>query len=185
MTRIAGVLLALAFVTAHGRAQPPADSAVVPSPCWKFAFGEWTPALNWTGAGHAGAADSTALAVRRIRDSVYARDLRATRTDAMSWERTSHGMLLLLFPAWWPAGVEVTFDSTLAGGREMLGTAVAMVANASRAASTARARAWQVSCGTTFGAVIPSESESLPRSVARGILRPNVPRVQDSSLRSE
>jgi hypothetical protein len=41
----------------------------------------------------------------------------------------------------------VTFDSTLAGGREMLGTAVAMVANASEKPSKARARAWQVACG--------------------------------------
>ena len=147
MTRIAVVLLSLCFTTARGLAQLPADGASPPSPCWKFAFGEWTPALNWTGAGHAGAADSTALVVHRIRDSVYARDRRATRTDAMSWERTSHGMLLLLFPAWWPAGVEVTFDSALVEGREMLGTAVAMVANASRAPSTARARAWQVACG--------------------------------------
>jgi hypothetical protein len=149
MARIATVLLALALATTRAGAQSPADGAA-PSPCWKFAFGEWTPSLNWTGAGHAGAADSTGVAVRRIRDSVYARDQRATRTDAMTWERTTQGMLLLLYPAWWPAGVEVTFDSTLTGGggREMLGTAVAMVANASRAPSTARARAWQVACGT-------------------------------------
>ena len=148
MARIATALLVLAFATMSGGAQSRADGAAVPSPCWKFAFGEWAPALDWAGAGHAGAADSTALAVRRIRDSVFARDQRATRTDAMTWERTSQGMLLLLYPAWWPAGVEVTFDSTLAGGREMLGMAVAMVANASRPASRSRARAWQVACGT-------------------------------------
>ena len=104
MKRIAVLLLTLAFTAARGGAQSSADGVVTPSPCWKFAFGEWTPALNWNGAGHAGATDSTALVVRRIRDSVYAHDRRATRTDAMSWERTSDGMLLLLFPAWWPAG---------------------------------------------------------------------------------
>ena len=66
----------------------------------------------------------------------------------MTMERTWRGALLVLYPPWWPAGVEVTFDSSLAGGTEMLGTAIAMVADARQAASTARARAWQVACST-------------------------------------
>jgi hypothetical protein len=149
MTRVMFSFLVLILTAAPLTAQSstPAPGAQETSPCWKFAFGEWTPSLDWAGAGHAGAPESTAATVRRIRDSVYVRDERATKADAMTWERTSHGMLLLLYPAWWPVGVEVTFDSTLAGGREMQGTAVALVANASRTAARARARAWQVACG--------------------------------------
>lgn len=117
-----------------------------PSPCWRFSFGEWTPPLDWSRSGHPGNASTVATAVRRIRDSVFAKDTVASASNAMTWERTPRGALLLLYPPWWPAGVEVTFDSTTAGGTEMLGTAIAMVADAAQSASRSRARAWQVPC---------------------------------------
>lgn len=125
-----------------------AQSNGQPSPCWRFAFGDWSPPLDWSRAGHPGDAGATANAIRRIRDSVFARDTVASASNAMTMERTARGAMLILYPPWWPAGVEVTFDSTLAGGKEMLGTATALVADAGRAASRARARAWQIACGT-------------------------------------
>ena len=145
----AGLVLAFLCLSFPARAQQKAGSAT--SACWRFAFGEWTPPLDWSKAGHPGDAGQTAATIRRIRDSVYVKDSTAAGNNAMTWERTEHGLLLLLYPPWWPAGVEVRFDSTFAGGKEMVGTAVAMVADASQQASRTRARAWQVNCGGDDG----------------------------------
>lgn len=123
------------------------ESAAPPSACWRFAFGSWTPPLDWAGAGQPGSDSGTAAIVQRVRDSIYAGDPVASRNSAMTIEQTSSGMLVMLYPAWWPAGVKLTFDSTLAGGREMIGTAIALTANGSVAPSQARARAQQVACG--------------------------------------
>jgi hypothetical protein len=139
-------LLFIASTTGRAQAvrEDPAES---PGLCWRFSFGEWTPALDWSRAGHWGRADSTAASIRRIRDSVYAKDSVAAKNNAMTWFRNESGaMTLLLYPTWWPAGIQVTFDSTLAGGREMSGTAIALVASGARAPSKARARAWQAGC---------------------------------------
>jgi len=130
------------------QAQQARGDTTVPSLCWRFSFGEWSPPLDWSNAGHVGNADSSAAAVRRIRDSVYAKDPVATGNNAMTWYRNANGSVaLLLFPNWWPVGVQVDFDSTIAGRRgEMLGTAAAMVANAGMPVSKARARALQLPC---------------------------------------
>jgi hypothetical protein len=114
------------------------------SKCWRFAFGSWTPPLDWDRAGHEGKASDLANRVQRVRDSVFAKDTNATRNKAMTWERTGLGWSVVLFPEWWPVGVKVDFDSVLAGGSEMTGQAIAFVADASQQPSRARARA--VSC---------------------------------------
>ncbi len=81
-----------------------------------------------------------------MRDSIFDGDPVGARSNAMTIESTRKGMMVVLYPPWWPAGVKLTFDSTLAGGRERLGTAVAMVADGYRKPSRARTRAWQVTC---------------------------------------
>ena len=111
------------------------------SKCWRFAFGAWTPSLDWDRAGHDGKATDLANRVQRVRDSVFAKDTNAVRNNAMYWERTRSGWSVVLFPPWWPVGVKVDFDSVLAGGTEMTGQAIALVANAGAEASRARARA--------------------------------------------
>lgn len=111
------------------------------SKCWRFAFGSWTPPLDWDRAGHDGRARDLANRVQRIRDSVFARDTNATRNNAMMWERTKSGWSVVLFPDWWPVGVKVDFDSVFAAGREMTGEALALVADAGQEPSRARARA--------------------------------------------
>jgi hypothetical protein len=111
------------------------------SKCWRFAFGAWTPPLDWERAGHRGNAGEMSDRVQRIRDSVFAKDTNAVRNNAMVWERNRSGWSVVLFPQWWPVGVKVDFDSVLAGGTEMTGQAVAFVADASRENSRARARA--------------------------------------------
>ena len=111
------------------------------SKCWRFAFGSWTPPLDWDRAGHDGRASDLANRVQRVRDSVFARDTNATRNNAMTWERTKSGWSVVLFPSWWPVGVKVDFDSVLAAGREMTGQAIALVADAGQVPARARARA--------------------------------------------
>jgi hypothetical protein len=59
----------------------------------------------------------------------------------MYWEQTKAGWSVVLFPDWWPVGVKVDFDSTVIEGREMTGNAIALVADAGKPPSRARARA--------------------------------------------
>lgn len=137
------VLIMPAAMTAQGSR---GDSATAPSACWRFSFGEWTPALDWARAGHAGDSAGAATRVQRLRDSVYDKDPIGARSNAMTIEYTKAGMLVVLYPPWWPAGVSLTFDSTLTGGKEMTGTAVALVADGTRQRPKARTRALQVAC---------------------------------------
>ena len=129
------LFVALLLTLNQGSAQEPSST------CWRFAFGAWTPALDWAAAGHDGNASELAERVRRVRDSVYVRDSAAVRNNAMVWEKTKAGWSVVLFPQWWPVGVQVEFDSVLAGGREMTGRATALVANSNSQPSRARARA--------------------------------------------
>ena len=135
---VVAILIALLFGTTTGKAQ----SMDAPSTkCWRFAFGAWTPPLDWERAGHRGSTGEMSDRVQRIRDSVFAKDTNAVRSSAMLWERTSKGWSLVLFPSWWPVGVRVDFDSVLTSGHEMTGEAVALVADAGQESSRARARA--------------------------------------------
>ena len=124
-----------------GRGAPQGADETPSSKCWRFAFGAWTPPLDWDRAGHDGTAGDLARRTQRVRDSVFARDTNATRNSPMMWERTKLGWSVVLFPSWWPVGVKVDFDSVLAEGREMTGQAIALVADAGQAPSRARARA--------------------------------------------
>ena len=133
------VVIPAALLLLSGFHQGP--QATPSSKCWRFAFGSWTPPLDWGGAGHDGKASDLANRVQRVRDSVFARDTTATRNNAMMWERTKLGWAVVLFPEWWPVGIKVEFDSVLAEGREMTGQAIALVADAGQAPSRARARA--------------------------------------------
>jgi hypothetical protein len=123
---------------AHGQGPQPANPA---GACWRFAFSAWTPPLDWERAGHDGKAAQLNERVRRVRDSVFVRDSAAARNNAMHWERTERGLSVVLFPPWWPVGIKVEFDSVTAGGTEMIGQAVAFVADAGQEPARARARA--------------------------------------------
>jgi hypothetical protein len=137
------VVVAIVFALLFGAATAgDAQSSDAPSTrCWRFAFGAWTPPLDWERAGHHGSTGAMSDRIQRVRDSVFAKDTNAVRSSAMLWERTTRGWSLVLFPSWWPVGVKVDFDSVLAGDNEMTGEAVALVADASQEISRARARA--------------------------------------------
>ena len=139
--RLVAVATTLLLVSTAQASAQSRDQQEPSSTCWRFAFGTWTPPLDWERSGHDGRAGDLANRVQRVRDSVFAKDTNAVRNSAMVWERTRLGWSVVLFPTWWPVGVKVDFDSVLAQGREMTGQATAFVANAGRDPSRARARA--------------------------------------------
>ena len=104
--------------------------------CLGFAFGTWTPALNWKGAGHGEMPDAKVLPHAPAgRD--WATDAGAGMSDT----------LMILYPAWWPAGVRVDLPTrTPAVGDTVVGRAIAFVANGAVKSPEARVRAWRVPC---------------------------------------
>jgi hypothetical protein len=127
---------ALAILPVHALHAQAASSHEDEPVCLGFSFGEWTPVLEWRAAGHGEMPDAKALQHAPAgRD--WASDAGAGMPDT----------LLILYPAWWPAGVRVDLPTrTLAPGDTVVGRAIAFVANGSVKAPTARVRAWQVPC---------------------------------------
>jgi hypothetical protein len=122
----------LVIVPSLGRAQASDE----PSVCLGFAFGAWTPALDWRGAGHETALDPSVH--QRAADG---RDW--ATTQAVQDEHT-----IVLLPSWWPAGVSVTLPTrTPAPGDTVVGHAFAYVADGRRKVPTSEVRAWRVPCG--------------------------------------
>lgn len=119
-----------------------------PSPCLRFAFGAWNPPLSWESAGHAGNADASGQAVRRLRDSIFLQQPGAA-ADGMVWDEKSAGRRVYVFPAWWPAGIVVEFDSATIARDTLRGIAEAMVADANAPRSISHVRALSVACGSS------------------------------------
>lgn len=90
-----------------------------PAPvCYGFTFGTWTPALDRAAAGH----DPDARAGPGA-------------PHGRSWAVSDSGSAssLILFPAWWPAGMRVTLPAGPPPvGRSARGTAIALVADGRR-----------------------------------------------------
>lgn len=111
-------------------AQESAERADRPPPeCFRFTFGQWDPPLDWQGAGHP-----------KVRGGEQGA---RGRGNAAHTERA--GGPLLVFPAFWPAGVLIRFDPA-ARGDTLRGTATALVADAARTPSVAQITALRVSC---------------------------------------
>jgi hypothetical protein len=129
------VTLAVLSLSSLAPAQNPAKDE--PQVCLGFAFGAWTPPLDWRAAGHGAMPDSS-----RLQRAPSGRDW---ASDAGAGEPDS---LLILFPKWWPAGVSVELPTrTPAPGDTVVGRAVAFVANGARKSPTSSVRAWRVGCG--------------------------------------
>jgi hypothetical protein len=123
--------LTLLVLPARARAQSTAPA------CLGFAFGAWTPALDWRAAGHGERPDTS-----RLQHAPTGRDW------AVNGLATESDSVMLLLPAWWPAGVVVTLPTREpAPGDTVVGRAVALVANGRRTPPSARVRAWRVLCG--------------------------------------
>ena len=131
---LAAALVALLPARAlHAQAAPSHDDEPV---CLGFSFGTWTPALSWKGAGH-GEMPSANVLQHAPSGRDWASGGGAGQPDS----------LLILYPAWWPAGVRVDLPTrTPAVGDTVVGRAVAFVANGAVKAPEARVRAWRVGC---------------------------------------
>jgi hypothetical protein len=128
-----GVALLVAPTIAGAQARQPQRDE--PPVCLGFAFGTWTPALNWKAAGHQTAVDSALL--QRAEDG---RDW--ATTQAVQDEHT-----IVLLPSWWPVGVSVTLPNrSPAAGDTVVGTAFAFIGDGRKTAPTTKVRAWRVPC---------------------------------------
>lgn len=129
----AAALVAMPLHVLHAQSAPSHDDESV---CLGFSFGTWTPALNWKGAGHGEMPDAKMLQ--------HAPSGRDWASDAGAGQPDS---LLILYPAWWPAGIRVDLPTrTPAPGDTVTGRASAFVANGEVKAPEAKVRAWRVAC---------------------------------------
>lgn len=124
-----------------------ADTATAAEPvCYRFAFGAWTPALDRAAAGHDPAARAAGTGAPNGRDWAV--------------DDFGGGATLMLFPAWWPAGVSVTLRGPAPTvGDTASGTATALVADGRRRPPVAPIRVMGVPCarpGPTAGRAEPA-----------------------------
>ena len=111
-----------------------------PNECWGFAFGAWSPRLDWAAAGHAAYATRAAPPAPEVSTTDG-----APRHDAASFERTGEPALIL-YPTWWPVGVGITLERQPMGSDTVSGVAHAFVADGRRTPPESRIRAWRKSC---------------------------------------
>lgn len=138
---LAAVALAAAYSTLAPVAGAQGTDRIAPpgsreeSVCLGFAFGRFTPKLDWAAAGH-----------RPIRDNSMVQQAPAGRGWA-SDQGMPNDSLLYLFPAWWPVGVLVELPRrNPALGDTVAGRATALVARGNVTAPVALVRAWRIPC---------------------------------------
>jgi hypothetical protein len=116
---------------------PPSSSPSVGDPradeCFGFSFGQWNPPLDWKAAGQTVA-------------PVLPPEARGTARGDATRDGLQSDSTLMLYPAWWPAGVLVRFTKHSAAGDTLSGTATALVADVARPAPTAQVRMLRVPC---------------------------------------
>jgi len=119
----------LVLATASLEAQSP-DAAQ----CYGFSFGTWTPALDLASAGHRPLSPAS--------EQPKAPGGRDWASDVMPNDTT-----MLLFPTWWPAGIQVTLARKPRSNADTVsGNAQALVADGRATAPRAPLRAWRVAC---------------------------------------
>lgn len=138
-------LLLPAAVGAQASAGEAGESIAVDAApvCYGFSFGAWTPALDRVAAGHDPDARGGPGA-----------------PDGRSWAASDSGSTssLILFPAWWPAGVRVTLSAAPpAIGHSAKGTAVALVADGRKRSPMAAIVVHGVPCARSAGRPQPRQ----------------------------
>jgi hypothetical protein len=102
--------------------------------CFGFSFGAWKPALDLAAAGHAQPRSETAW---------------PKAPGGRDWASNivPNDTSLMLFPAWWPAGIQVSFAHRPRSPADTVdGAALALVADARVTAPRAPVRIWRVAC---------------------------------------
>lgn len=127
---------AVLFLPRMARAQSVPAPGIEDDPtaiCYRFAFGKWTPPLDRAEAGHDPAARGGPGA-----------------PNGRDWAVSGFGggATLMLFPAWWPAGVTVKLDGPPpVVGDTARGTATALVADGRKSPPVAPIAVLGVPCG--------------------------------------
>lgn len=148
----AATLSAAPMLGAQSGSGASADSPV----CLGFAFGAFTPKLDWAKAGHAPIRDSSA--VQRAPDG------RDWATDQAMPNDSS----LYLFPSWWPVGVLIELTTRKpAPGDTVSGRATALVARGNITPPTAKVKAWRVPCGRSSPPATPAPKPDSTRQRTR------------------
>jgi hypothetical protein len=145
---LAALLVAAAAPMALARAQGADADVDTSAVCLGFAFGKWSPPLDWLAARHQGALDSSWVG--------HAPGGRGWASDPTTTDST-----LMLYPGWWPVGVSVALPTRApARGDTVTGTAIALVADGRVENPTARVRAWRVPCGAAAHSAPPPPVEA-------------------------
>ncbi|HEY2067811.1 MAG TPA: hypothetical protein VGG84_17810 [Gemmatimonadaceae bacterium] len=132
----AAALVFASVLSAHVSAAQSSPARDEPAVCLGFSFGPWTPALEWSAAGHGARPDSSQL-----------HHASSGRDWATSGVRGEADSLLILFPSWWPAGISIELPTrSPAPGDTVTGKAHAFVADGRVRIPTSRVRAWRVAC---------------------------------------
>jgi hypothetical protein len=132
---LCGVVLALAPVVAHAQSAPRMPA---PDECYGFKFGGWDPPLKSVASTYNPGYDPTTSApLGSPRD--WAARVATGRPTA-----TAPDSVLLLFPAWWPAGVSIEWAQQR--GDTLFGRAVALVADGRVKNPVSSVRGLRVAC---------------------------------------
>ena len=129
-----GIYLLLATMTFASQSAVAQSAVGDTAQCFGFTFGAWKPALDLTAAGHSKEPLDTAL-------------LKAPGGREWASDATPNDTTLLLFPTWWPVGVEVVFTRRPQSFADTVaGRATALVANGRVTPPRAPVRLWRVAC---------------------------------------
>ena len=117
-------------------------SQAEPAECFGFAFGRFVPPLDLDAAGH-----HHLPAPDKLQKAPESRDW-AARDSSVA------GQTLMLYPAWWPVGVQVVLPRTSTSDT-LRGVAYALVADGRVTSPQAQVLAWPVPCGRASRATAP------------------------------
>ena len=146
------VALGAVTTTLGAQAATPATASREESVCLGFAFGGFTPKLDWAKAGHQPLAAGGSA--ERAPDG----------RDWASDQALPNDSTLYLFPSWWPVGVLVEVPTRRPSpGDTLLGRATALVASGKVTPPVAAVRVWRVPCGrpAPAAAPLPPSSDSI------------------------
>jgi hypothetical protein len=158
--RVLALAAGLWAVAGTANAQAATAPAREESVCLGFAFGGFTPKLDWAKAGHA--------PIRANATTDRAPDGRDWASD----QSVPNDTTMYLFPSWWPVGVLIELPTRRpALGDTLLGKATALVARGNVIPPVAKVKAWRVPCGR------PAQTTSLaPPTSDTSVQRPRSPR---------
>ena len=114
-----------------------------PNECYGFTFGAWDPPLKTVASAYSPGYDPTTSA-----PAGAPRDW-AARVPNGRTSNSAADSVLMLFPAWWPVGVEIRWTSEHAD--TLLGGAIALVADGRQKNPVTTVRAVRVACNRHVG----------------------------------